>query len=84
MSITQQPAEDITFVLEGKDGAPDRKLDICTYFKEMYGVTVTKPRLPCIAYGRKGFIPMEVNRLLLSAHASLSRLSLSTVCHPCA
>lgn len=63
MSITQQAAEDITFVLEGREGQADRKVDICTYFREMYGVTVTKPRLPCIAYGRKGFIPMEVSLL---------------------
>lgn len=61
MSVTQQAAEDISFILEGRDGQPDRKVNICTYFKEMYGVTVTKPRLPCVAFGKKGHIPMEIS-----------------------
>ena len=47
MSLTSNSAETITFSIQGKDGA-DRRVTIPEYYKEFYGVTVTKPRLPCI------------------------------------
>jgi eukaryotic translation initiation factor 2C len=47
-SITLQAAQDISFTIQGKDGKADRRASIPEYFKEWYGVTVTKPRLPCV------------------------------------
>ncbi|WVQ85375.1 hypothetical protein IAT38_007540 [Cryptococcus sp. DSM 104549] len=59
LSVTLQPAEAITFMIQGKDGKPDEKISIPDYYKQFHGSTVTKPRLPCVQYGKKAFIPLE-------------------------
>ena len=48
LSMTQAPARGMNFMIQGKDGAQDRNVSIPEYYKEYYGVTVTKPDLPCI------------------------------------
>jgi eukaryotic translation initiation factor 2C len=74
-SVTLQPAEEIFFVMDSKDGTGDQRVSVVQYFKNMYAVEVTKPRLPCIQvsqaladrsveahtsqYGKKSFIPLE-------------------------
>ncbi|WVW82289.1 hypothetical protein I302_104295 [Kwoniella bestiolae CBS 10118] len=59
LSVTFQPAEQITFEIQGREGGPGRKITIVDYFREFHHVQVTKPRLPCIQYGKKAFIPLE-------------------------
>jgi eukaryotic translation initiation factor 2C len=43
--LTVQAAADLKFLLSGRDGEPDRMVTIVDYYKEIYNVTVTKPRL---------------------------------------
>ena len=43
--ITAQTAGDLKFLLQGKDGQPDKMVTIVEYFKQVHNVTVTKPRL---------------------------------------
>ncbi|ORY32296.1 Piwi domain-domain-containing protein [Naematelia encephala] len=60
MSITTQAAQDITFYIQSKGGdLPERRISVTDYWKEYYGTAVTKPRLPCVQYGKKAFIPLE-------------------------
>ncbi|WVQ98061.1 hypothetical protein IAU59_005183 [Kwoniella sp. CBS 9459] len=63
LKITTQTADQLKFSLRGKDGAPDRSISVAQYFKETYNVTVTKPRLPCVQYGKGNFVPMEFVKL---------------------
>ncbi|WVQ76034.1 hypothetical protein IAR50_005670 [Cryptococcus sp. DSM 104548] len=60
--LTTQPADAIKFTLNGKDGKPDRTVTIAQYFQEQYNIKVTRPRLPCVQYG-KNYIPMEFVKL---------------------
>lgn len=57
--LTTQPAADLKFLLSGRDGKPDRMVSVVEYYKTQYNVTVTKPRLPCVSYGQKNYVPME-------------------------
>ncbi len=43
--LTSQSAADLKFLLEGKEGKADRMISIVDYYKEIYNVQVTKPRL---------------------------------------
>ncbi|OCF55470.1 hypothetical protein L486_06954 [Kwoniella mangroviensis CBS 10435] len=61
LSVTLQPAEQITFEIQGREGG-GRNISIADYFIEFHSVQVTKPRLPCIQYGKKAFIPLEFVR----------------------
>ncbi|RSH92939.1 hypothetical protein EHS25_008385 [Saitozyma podzolica] len=63
MSITVQPAENIVFTMDGKNGEGEQKISIPEYYRQFYSATVTKPRLPCVQYGKKAFIPIEFVRL---------------------
>ncbi|ODN82180.1 hypothetical protein L202_02471 [Cryptococcus amylolentus CBS 6039] len=63
IKLTTQPAENLKFTLNGKDGKPDRTVSVPQYFSEQYNVKVTRPRLPCVQYG-KNYIPMEFVKLL--------------------
>ncbi|ODN94352.1 argonaute [Cryptococcus wingfieldii CBS 7118] len=62
IKLTAQPADSIKFTLNGRDGQPDRTVSVAQYFQEQYNVSVTRPRLPCVQYG-KNFIPMEFVKL---------------------
>ncbi|EIW72602.1 hypothetical protein TREMEDRAFT_12051, partial [Tremella mesenterica DSM 1558] len=60
MSVTLQSAERITFSMQSKDGrGQDQVLSLPQYFRDYYQATITRPRLPCIQYGKKSFIPFE-------------------------
>ncbi|WRT64136.1 uncharacterized protein IL334_001065 [Kwoniella shivajii] len=59
LSVTVQPAEEISFGLQGRDGGEDKRVSIMEYYEQYHQVRVTKPRLPCIQYGKKAFIPLE-------------------------
>ncbi|KAJ9102416.1 hypothetical protein QFC21_002816 [Naganishia friedmannii] len=59
MSITAKPANEIEFTLAGRDGAPDEKTNIAAYFKKVYGKDLRYPRLPCVMYGKKNYVPLE-------------------------
>ncbi|OCF32605.1 argonaute [Kwoniella heveanensis BCC8398] len=61
--ITTRSTDQLKFNLRGRDGAQDRSVSVAQYFKETYNVTVTKPRLPCVEYGKGNFVPMEFVRL---------------------
>lgn len=54
MSVTLQPASDITFMIEGKDGKEDTRISVPQYFQDMYGATVKYPRLPCVQVSSYG------------------------------
>jgi hypothetical protein len=56
MSITLQAAEDIRFMIQGKDGVGERQVSIPEYYKSYYGAVVTKPRLPCVQVGEQSII----------------------------
>ncbi|KAK4686283.1 eukaryotic translation initiation factor 2C, partial [Tremellales sp. Uapishka_1] len=59
LSVTSHAAEAITFEISEKGDKPTRMISIVEYYKQFHGVVVTKPRLPCIQYGKKTFIPIE-------------------------
>ncbi|WWC86242.1 uncharacterized protein L201_001115 [Kwoniella dendrophila CBS 6074] len=59
LSLTLQPAEQITFEIQSRDGGPGEKISVTEYYRQYHSATVTKPRLPCIQYGKKAFIPLE-------------------------
>nr|XP_031860632.1 uncharacterized protein CI109_003963 [Kwoniella shandongensis]KAA5527704.1 hypothetical protein CI109_003963 [Kwoniella shandongensis] len=63
MGLSHQPAEAIKFLVKGKDGKPDRQMSVVQYFKEQYNVTITRPRLPCVKYGKGNFVPLEFVKL---------------------
>lgn len=48
MSLTPEGAQSVKFSMTGKDGQPDRTINICDFYYEFYGARVTRPRLPCI------------------------------------
>jgi eukaryotic translation initiation factor 2C len=48
MSITVQPAENIIFTMDGKNGEGEQKISIPAYYRQFYSATVTKPRMPCV------------------------------------
>lgn len=47
--LTVQAAADLKFLLSGRDGQPDRMVSIVDYYKEIYNVQVTKPRLVSVS-----------------------------------
>ena len=55
--ITTQVAADLKFLLNGKDGKPDEMVTIVEYFKRVYNISVNNPRLPCVAFGQRNYIP---------------------------
>lgn len=55
--LTMQSAAELKFLLSGRDGQPDKMVTIVDYYKSQYNMTVTQPRLPCIAYGSKNYVP---------------------------
>lgn len=57
MGLTDRPAEQEEFVIEGRDGAPNQKTNLVAYYKKQYNKQVTKPRLPCVKYGKGNKIP---------------------------
>ncbi|ODN80084.1 hypothetical protein L198_07894 [Cryptococcus wingfieldii CBS 7118] len=52
IKLTVKAADEIKFTLNGKDGQPDRTVSVAQYFQEQYNVRVTRPRLPCVQYGK--------------------------------
>ncbi|KAK8865920.1 hypothetical protein IAR55_001068 [Kwoniella newhampshirensis] len=63
LSITRECAQNIKFSIEGRDGQPDQTISICDYYQQFHQSPVTKPRLPCVQYGKKAFVPLEFVRL---------------------
>ncbi|KAJ9098337.1 hypothetical protein QFC19_006461 [Naganishia cerealis] len=59
MSITAKPANEIEFTLSGRDGGPDERTNIASYYKKAYGKDLRYPRLPCVMYGKKNYVPLE-------------------------
>ncbi|KAG0212796.1 hypothetical protein BGX28_005643 [Mortierella sp. GBA30] len=66
--LTKTAAKDTTFSLStspsGSEGAagtgtgPD--IDIVTYFKDTYNITIKYPTLPCVSAGKNLLLPMEL------------------------
>jgi eukaryotic translation initiation factor 2C len=52
-----QDAETEAFMLEGRDGQADRRMTVAQYFRTELNITVTKPGLPCVRYGRRNLVP---------------------------
>lgn len=50
-------AETESFVVEGRDGAADRRMTVAQYFRSELNITVTKPNLPCVRYGKRNLVP---------------------------
>jgi eukaryotic translation initiation factor 2C len=75
MSLSLQAAERISFTSDDKKTGKSITMTIPDFFKQYHGITVTRPRLPCIQvscllrmgclssadgqYGKKNFIPLE-------------------------
>ncbi|KAG0216514.1 hypothetical protein BGX28_000028 [Mortierella sp. GBA30] len=66
MKLTSTSARDTKFTLdaspgEGSSTAPvEREINVATYFKETYGLTLQFPTLPCVSVGKSIVLPMEV------------------------
>jgi eukaryotic translation initiation factor 2C len=43
--------------MTGRDGAADQSIGLVQYFKQQFNITIQKPRLPCIVYGRNFMVP---------------------------
>ena len=50
-------AESEKFLMEGRDGKPDKEVSVAQYFKMELNMTVTKPGLPCVRYGKRNLVP---------------------------
>lgn len=72
--IAQQAAADCKFLLQGRDGQPDKMVHVPEYFQKVHNVQVTKPRLPCVVQG-KNYIPMEFVRLVEFNSIPFAKLS---------
>ncbi|KAL1411709.1 Protein argonaute [Vanrija albida] len=59
-NISNLPASDIRFVVQGQDGAPDKQVGLVQYYKQNHGINLTKPRLPCVVYGKNFMAPFEL------------------------
>ncbi|BEI91628.1 uncharacterized protein CcaverHIS019_0404480 [Cutaneotrichosporon cavernicola] len=71
ITVTSLPAQEIKFTVEGKDGQPERKLNVAQYYHEYYASRLQFPGLPCIQvillssnvltfqYGKRAFVPLE-------------------------
>lgn len=55
--ISNQSASDISFTMQGRDGAASKTIGIVQYFKEQFNITIRKPRLPCVVYGKNFMVP---------------------------
>lgn len=60
LSISAKPANEIEFMLAGRDGSPDVMTNIATYFRNAYNKELRYPRLPCVVYGKKNYVPLEL------------------------
>lgn len=63
MSITAKPASEIEFPLAGRDGSPDVMTNLAVYYKTTFNRELRYPRLPCIVYGKRNYVPLELVRL---------------------
>lgn len=57
MGITEKEASAEIFTMQGKDGQADQRVSLVDYYKKQYNKVVTKPRLPCVRYGKGNMIP---------------------------
>jgi eukaryotic translation initiation factor 2C len=55
--FTTKSAADISFVMQGRDGAPSQNISIVNYFQQQFNIRIQKPRLPCIVYGKNFMVP---------------------------
>lgn len=55
--ISEVPASAITFVMQGRDGAADQRVNVVDYFKKQFNITIRKPRMPCVVYGKNFMVP---------------------------
>ena len=53
-------AESEKFLMEGRDGKPDKEVSVAQYFKMELNMTVTKPGLPCVRYGKRNLVPYVI------------------------
>jgi hypothetical protein len=58
-------AESEKFLMEGRDGKPDKEVTVAQYFKMELNMTVTKPGLPCVRYGKRNLVPYVVLLILV-------------------
>lgn len=43
--------------MQGRDGAPSQNITIVSYFQQQFNITIRKPRLPCVVYGKNFIVP---------------------------
>jgi len=55
--ISEIAAADVTFVMQGRDGAADQRMNVVQYFKQQFNITIRKPRMPCVVYGKNFMVP---------------------------
>lgn len=56
-NISLKPASEVTFILTGKNGEPDRNIGLIQYYKQNLNITIQKPRLPCVMYSKNCMVP---------------------------
>ncbi|KAG0352789.1 eukaryotic translation initiation factor 2C, 2, partial [Gamsiella multidivaricata] len=69
LGLTKKSARESTFVMSvearGCTGAASQvEIDIATYFKQTYNMTLNYPMLPCVTVGKSAMLPLEVCKVV--------------------
>ena len=70
-SITEKSAKDTCFTQRINKDDPKSKeveIDVVTYFKNAYNMTLRYPMLPCVAIGKFAMLPIEVCSVVEGQH----------------
>lgn len=62
-------------MLNGKDGAADERIGIVEYYKKHLNITIQKPRLPCVVYGKNFMVPWVIRYLAADSSLELVHMS---------
>ncbi|GJJ79067.1 eukaryotic translation initiation factor 2C [Entomortierella parvispora] len=61
LGLTKTAANDTLFSRHGQDGAAATDMiDVASYFKKAYNMTLSFPALPCVIVGKSAMLPLEV------------------------
>lgn len=55
--ISHIPASEVKFMMQSQNGQPDQEIGLVQYYKQHLSVNITKPRLPCVIYGKNFMAP---------------------------
>src|SRR6185369_2095012 len=58
VGLASVPAQDDKF--KKREGEGEQEIDVVTYFKDQYDITLRYPHLPCVVVANNSHIPIEV------------------------